>query len=253
MIALSVVIITKNEAENICRCLDAVQGLADEIVVVDSGSTDETEALCSLYQARFLYHPFEGYKQQKNYALAQAKYPYVLSLDADEVLSPELFQSILAAKKNWTHDAYQMNRLNNYCGQWIRYCGWYPDRKIRLFDKRKAKWGIGEIHERVVLQKEAMMAKLSGDLLHYSYNSIEEHVARSNNYSTRVAEVAFESGKRASIWKMLLSPLFFFLKKYFLKLGFLDGYYGFVICVIGGYYNFLKYAKLRELYRQQSD
>ena len=249
MIPLSVVIITQNEAKNICRCLDAVQGLADEIIVVDSGSTDETEALCGLYQVRFCYHPFEGFMQQKNYAVQQASNPYILALDADEVLSPELFDTIQKVKQNWVEDAYQMNRLNNYCGQWIRYCGWYPDRKIRLFDRRKASWGVAEIHEKVLVEKTASIGMLEGDLLHYSYNSIEEHVSRSNRYSTQVALAAFKRGKCAPFWKILYSPLFFFFKKYFIKLGFLDGYYGFVICMIGSYYNFLKYVKLRDLWR----
>ncbi|MEM9991261.1 MAG: glycosyltransferase family 2 protein, partial [Bacteroidota bacterium] len=194
MISLSVVIITKNEAHNIVRCLEAVRTIADEIVIVDSGSTDETAALCQLYQARFISHPFQDYMQQKNYATQQASSPYILSLDADEVVSTALLNAIQAAKQNWQYDVYVLQRLNNYCGQWIRHGGWYPDRKIRLFDRRKAAWGAGAVHERLLPQPDATIGTLTGDLLHYSYSSIAEHVARNNRYTTQIATFAFQQG-----------------------------------------------------------
>ncbi len=251
-IKLSLVIITNNEAENIARCIESAQTVADEVVVVDSYSTDTTQAICERYQARFMQHPFEGFMQQKNYALQQARFPYILSLDADETLSPELLASIKGIKENWQHDAYAMNRLNNYCGKWIRYCGWYPDTKVRLFDKRKAQWGAGEIHEKIVLQTNATQGKLQGDLLHYTYTSISEHVERMNRYTDSMAKVAFQRGKRSNLWKILTSPIFNFIKKYIFNLGFLDGYYGLVVCTMAAYYSFLKYVKLYELSRKSS-
>ncbi|MEK6565704.1 MAG: glycosyltransferase family 2 protein, partial [Bacteroidota bacterium] len=134
MTRLSVVIITHNEEQNIARCLESIRGVADEIVVVDSFSTDKTRAICQKHGARFIRHKFEGHIEQKNFAMRQAKSPYILSLDADEALSPELRQSILDVKNNWASDGYRINRLTNYCGAWIRHCGWYPDTKLRLLD-----------------------------------------------------------------------------------------------------------------------
>lgn len=252
-IPLSLVIITHNEEDNIARCLRSAQSIADEIVVVDSYSNDQTQAICERYQVRFIQHPFEGFMQQKNYAVAQATHPYILSLDADEVLSPTLLASIQTTKKKWTHDAYAMNRLNNYCGKWIRHCGWYPDTKVRLFDRRKASWGAGEIHEKIVLDANSNSSKLEGDLLHYSYTSISGHVRRINSYTDRMAKATFQRGKRSNIPKILFSPIFNFIKKYIFKLGFLDGYYGLVVCIMAAYYSFLKYAKLYELQQKQKD
>ena len=245
-IPLSLVIITHNEEKNIERCLNSAQSIVDEIVVVDSYSTDATRVICEAYKVRFFQHPFEGFMQQKNYALEQASHSYILSLDADEVLSPALLASIKTIKENWKYDAYAMNRLNNYCGQWIHHCGWYPDAKVRLFDKRKAKWGAGEIHEKIVLHADGTKGELSGDLLHYTYTSISEHVQRMNRYTDSMSKLAFEQGKRSHILKIALSPIFNFIKKYIFKLGFLDGYYGFVVCVMAAYYSFLKYTKLYE-------
>ena len=139
MIQLSVVIITYNEERNIARCLDSIKEIADEIIVVDSYSIDKTVEICKSYSAKVFQHKFEGHIQQKNYALEKTSFYFALSLDADEVLSDELRKSIASVKSDWKYDGYEMNRLTNYCGAWIRHGGWYPDRKIRLFDKRKGK------------------------------------------------------------------------------------------------------------------
>ena len=135
-VQISAVVITFNEERNIKRCLKSLVGVADEIVVVDSYSTDRTEEICRSFNARFIKHRFEGHIQQKNWAILQASSPYILSLDADEALSDNLRTSILRAKENWTHDGYYFNRLTNYCGKWIRHTSWYPSRKLRLWDAR---------------------------------------------------------------------------------------------------------------------
>ncbi len=246
-VPLSVVVITFNEERNIGRCLASVQGIADEVVVVDSFSTDRTGEICRQYGATFLQHPFEGHIQQKNYALSRATHPYVLSLDADEALSPELQQSVRAAKSRWDADAYEMARLTNYCGHWIKHTDWYPDRKTRLFDKRKACWGGANPHDRVELEPGATQQRITGDLLHYSYHSVSQHIRQLNYFTDIGARVAFEKGKKASLPVVLLSPVIKFTKAYFIRLGFLDGYYGFVVCAISAFASFLKYVKLRQL------
>ncbi|MEM9846847.1 MAG: glycosyltransferase family 2 protein [Bacteroidota bacterium] len=250
-VPISVTIITKDEAENIEACIQAALRVADEIIVVDSLSTDGTQQLCQILGATVIERPFEGYVEQKNAAVAAASFDYILSLDADEVLSETLIQSILAVKSNFIADAYEVNRLNNYCGQWIRHSGWYPDRKIRLFDRRKAKWGGGRLHEHIVLVAGAESAVLEGDLLHYSYKNIPDHLNRINRYTDIMALAAYEKGKAAGLEKVVFSPFLNFVKRYFLKRGFLDGYYGFVIAIMGSYYNFMKYVKLRELNKRK--
>ena len=155
MTPISVVIITFNEEKNIGRCLESVKNIADEIVVLDSFSTDKTEEICLQHGASFFQHPFDGHIEQKNRAITYATYPHILSLDADEVLSPELEQSIKAVKENWQADGYYFNRLTNYCGKWIRHCGWYPDRKLRLWDSRKGKWGGVNPHDKYMLEPNA--------------------------------------------------------------------------------------------------
>lgn len=246
---ISVVIITFNEEKNIGRCLESVQEVADDIVVVDSFSTDRTEAICKKWGARFVQHPFEGHIEQKNWAITQAKYPVVLSLDADEALSESLRDAIKEVKKSGTADGYTMNRLTNYCGKWIRHCGWYPDRKLRLWDSRKGSWQGENPHDRYQMEAGARIQHLKGDLLHYSYHSISDHVAQIQKFTDISARAKFRRGKTLSVWLIALRIGFTFFKKYFLKLGILDGYYGFVISVLSVYSVFLKDVKLRELYK----
>jgi glycosyltransferase involved in cell wall biosynthesis len=253
MINLSVVIITYNEERNIARCLDSVKNISNDIVVVDSYSADKTGEICRSKGVRFITHAFEGYARSKNFADNQARYPYILSLDADEALSPELEQSILEVKANWTHDAYAMNRLTNYCGHWIRHGGWYPDTKLRLFDSRQATWSDALVHENLILQPGSQCGLLKGDILHYSYYTITEHVIRSNYFSDLAAEELFRKGINAGLFKLGISPCMRFIRDYFLKMGFRDGYYGYQIARISAYAVFMKYAKLRNLYHSQHD
>lgn len=247
---ISAVIITYNEEINIGRCLESLQGLANEIVVVDSFSTDKTEEICQGYGVRFIKHPFEGYMEQKNWAAAQATYDHLLSLDADEALSEQLKSSILEVKINWRHDGYSFNRLTNYCGQWIRHLGWYPDRKLRLWDRRKGTWQGKGLHERFVMYADTTTAFINGDLFHYSYYSIRGHIDQVNKFTDIGAATALKNGKRASILMIVLNPLWKFFRDYIVKLGFLDGYYGLVISVISAQATFLKYVKMRELIKK---
>lgn len=245
-IKLSVVIITFNEERNIDRCLSSVKSIADEIVVVDSFSTDKTKEICLKHNAKFVEHKFDGHIEQKNWAITQASNSYVLSLDADEAITPELANEILAIKANWKHDGYVFNRLTNYCGTWIKHCGWYPDKKLRLWDSRKGKWTGVNPHDRYELESNNI-AHINQDILHYSYYSIADHIKQVNYFTDIAANAAVASGKTSSVFKVLFNPLVKFLRDYFLKLGFLDGYYGLVISAISSHATFLKYAKIRQL------
>lgn len=246
---LSVVIITYNEERNIERLLLSVRELADDIVVLDSFSTDRTADICSHYAVNFVQRKWEGYAASKNYANAQAKYDWILSMDADEALSDELKNSILELKKKEKVSTASFNRLTNYCGKWIRHCGWYPDTKLRLFDRRITKWE-GLIHEQLVMTPPQEVIHLKGDCLHYSYYNLQEHYAQTEKFTTLSANDLFQKGKKTNILKIYMSPFVKFLQMYFLKLGILDGYYGFMVCRISAYSSYLKYSKLLKLYKK---
>ena len=252
MVKLSVVIITYNEEKNIGRCLESIKDIADDIVVVDSYSTDRTEKIVRSYDARFIQHPFQGHIQQKNWAITQAKFPHILSLDADEEPSDQLKESILEVKKNWQHDGYYFNRLTSYCGKWIRHTSWYPARKMRLWDSRKGQWGGINPHDKFILEKGSSRKFLKGDLYHYSYYSINEHIEQINKFSTIVAEAYFAEKRKASYFNIFFHPIWRLFRDYIIKLGFLDGFYGLVISVNSAHETFLKYTKLKNLYREQA-
>ncbi|HEX4850049.1 MAG TPA: glycosyltransferase family 2 protein, partial [Puia sp.] len=172
---LSVVIITFNEEHTIGRCIESAKEIADEIVVLDSFSKDKTVEIANSKGAKVSQQKFAGYIEQKNDALALASFPFVLSLDADEAVDEVLRQSILQVKPTFSSPAYSMNRCTNYCGQFIRHGSWYPDRKLRLFDKRIAKWGGINPHDKIELEKHVSVTHLQGDILHFSYRSVDEH------------------------------------------------------------------------------
>jgi glycosyltransferase involved in cell wall biosynthesis len=252
MMAISVAIITFNEEKNIARCLDSVKEIADEIVVVDSLSTDKTKNICLAYGVKWIEQPFLGYVEQKNFALAQTSNDWVLSLDADEALSETLQQEILLLKKSSSlADAYEMPRLTNYIGKWIRHTDWYPDKKIRFFNKNKANWGgknaNGTIHELVVLDSNSTCHTLKGDILHYSYYSTQQHLAQINQFTEIMAKEAASRHKKVPLYKLFINPLWKFIYSYFLRLGILDGYKGFLVCAISAFATFVKYVKIREL------
>lgn len=250
-VKISVTIITLNEEKKIERCLQSVQGVADEIVVVDSLSVDATESICRKYGVRFIKNPFPGYVAQKNFAVQQATYSHILGLDADEVLSDELRKSILAVKANWgDYHGYAFNRLNNYCGKWIRHGGWYPDRKIRLWDRSKGEWGGTDPHDSVHIARKHV-ARLNGDLLHYAYFTVDEHLLQMYKFGSIAARAKYQKGQKTIfLIHVVLNPLFKFVKKYFLQLGFLDGYYGFIFCATTSSLNFFKYLRLYEYNRR---
>lgn len=249
MIKISVVIITFNEERNIARCIDSVQAIADEIVVLDSFSTDRTEKICREKGIQFFQHKFDGHIEQKNRVITYAKNPIVLSLDADEALDDQLCQSILQVKSDWKADGYTMNRLTNYCGKWIRHCGWYPDVKLRLWDSRKGGWTGVNPHDRYEMQRGALISHLKGDILHYSYYTIDDHYKQVDYFTTIAAKAYFEKGKKLAMLSMIFAPVVKFLRDYLFKLGFLDGKKGFIICRISAYATYLKYKKLYQLNR----
>jgi glycosyltransferase involved in cell wall biosynthesis len=245
---LSVVIITYNEERNIGRCLASVRAVADDVVVLDSFSSDRTEAIVREHGARFVQHAFDGHIEQKNRAITHAAYPFVLSLDADEALDERLVEAIRKGKEG-TADGYTMNRLTNYCGSWISHGGWYPDVKLRLWDSRKGQWTGTNPHDRYELAAGARIEHLQGDLLHYSYYTLNDHLKQVNYFTDIMAQALHARGKRASMVKLLLSPVAKFFGDYVFRGGFLDGWHGFVIAMISAHATFLKYAKLKELHR----
>ena len=251
MSKISAVIITFNEEKNIGRCIDSLVNVADDIVVVDSFSTDRTKEICLEKKVRFVEHKFDGHIEQKNYAITQAAYPFVISLDADEALSPALKKSILGIKDNSQFDGYTMNRLTNYCGQWIRHCGWYPDTKLRLWDSTKGQWGGINPHDKYIMAKEARIAQLNGDLLHYSFYTREQHLKQIDKFSDISAKALFIKGEKSSFIKLFFHPMSRFIKAYLLKFGFLDGANGFFISWKSAYANYLKYKKLKDFYKNK--
>jgi glycosyltransferase involved in cell wall biosynthesis len=249
---ISVVIITYNEERNIGRCLESVKEIADDIVVVDSFSNDNTKAICLANGVRFIEHVFEGHIEQKNWAITQALYPHVLSLDADEALDETLKESILRVKQNFTKAAYSMNRLTNYCGHWIKHCGWYPDIKLRLWDSRCGSWGGDNPHDKYELHTRTdEVGHLRGNILHYSYYTEDEHHSQVEYFTSILAQSQFKRGKKAPLLVMYLSPVVKFIKDYIIKLGFLDGAVGFKICRISAHATYIKYRKLRTLHQMK--
>lgn len=247
---LSAVIITHNEARNIKRCIASLVNVADDIVVVDSYSTDATPSICKGLGVNFHQRDWKGYSKQKNYGNGLAANDWILSIDADEALSEELKRSILHEKEHGKGYNYSFNRLTNYCGKWIHHCGWYPDTKVKMFNRTVDDWQ-GMVHETPTVDLKTVK-KLKGDLLHYSYHSVSDHVLRTDQYSTLGAEELFEKKKKASILRIILSPWLKFNRMYLLQLGFLDGLEGFTISLITAYGTFLKYIKLRYLLRNRN-
>jgi glycosyltransferase involved in cell wall biosynthesis len=246
---LSVVIISLNEEKNIARCIDSVKDIADEIILLDSNSTDQTVPIAESKGALVKKQAFTGYIQQTNTAVAMASNDYILSLDADEALDPMLRDSILKVKEKFKSRAYSMNRYSNYCGKFIRHGSWYPDVKVRLFDRKIASWGGVNPHSKVILQENIPVVHLRGDILHYSYYTIAEHVAQNNKFSSIAAEALYAKGKKTTLFNILLNPWWAFFQSYLLRAGFLDGLFGLVIAIQIAHMTFLKHLKLYLLWQ----
>ena len=242
---ISAAIITYNEERNIARALESLR-CCDEIVVVDSGSTDRTVELATKLGARVLDMAWRGYAEQKNYAVECCHNDWVLSLDADEALSEALEAEIWQIKKNGPEfDAYTMPRLAQYLGRWILHSGWYPDRKIRLFDRRRAKWVGNFVHESVAV--DGHIGHLNANILHYTCSSLSEHLRTLDRYTTLAAE-QLVSQKAVIGWtELALDPAWTFVRTYIVQGGFLDGFEGLAIAYMAAFYNFLKYAKARNM------
>lgn len=248
-IKISAVIITLNEENNIKRCIKSLQNVADEIIVWDSNSTDRTKEICEQLGAIVYQAEWEGYSIAKNKANELATGDYILSIDADEELSPELRSNLIKIKPSIKEDAYIFTRINNYCGTWIKHSGWYPEYKIRLFKKGDASW-VGEIHEQLEFKTKPNQLIVRGDLLHYSILSLEHHIQKIFLYSKLTAQKDFQNGVKPSIlFHGIAKPSFHFFKNFILQRGFLDGYKGFVIARMASFERFLRYVKLKELYK----
>jgi glycosyltransferase involved in cell wall biosynthesis len=253
MIKLSGVIISYNEERNIEKCLKSLLPVVDEIIVVDSFSTDKTKHICEKFQVKFIEQNFLGYIEQKNFALNQASNDYIVSLDGDEELSETLQKSIIQLKTNWTFNGYYCNRFNNFCGQWIKHSDWYPNKKLRVFDRRVAHWNGINPHDNVEMQTPNQnLGFLKGDILHWTYQTYSDFNLKTEHFSTISAKSYYDLGKKATIWNILFNPPWAFFKAYFLRLGFLDGINGLVICVQTANITFLKYTKLRELIKNST-
>ncbi len=244
---ITAIIITKNEAANIARCLNSLQEIADEIIVLDAYSTDETPNICRSYPSvKFIQRAWEGYAASKNFADSQAISDYILSLDADEMLSEKLKASILTVKLgDRNHKAYQFNRLNHVADQPIHYSGWYPDRKVRLFPKINSKWTGDFVHE--TLQTESPLQIIKGDLLHYTCSSFQQMEIKQRQYAEFGAFELYKKGKHMPKILGLVKVIFKFFCIYCLKLGFLDGSNGLKIALISAKYLNQKFIILKQL------
>jgi GT2 family glycosyltransferase len=248
MMKISAIIITYNEEKNIGRCIESLVPVADEIVVVDSYSTDKTKAICEEKKVRFVENIFKGYIEQKNFAIDFVSYDYILSIDADEYLSEELSRSILSAKAAGGHYAYKMNRLSSYNGKWIWYTDWYPDEKLRLWHKAYGKWGGPKPHEQVILNSNVEVKHLKGNLLHIAYKNADELITKANQYSTLFAD-ASRTKISSSYTKIAYKTLFAFFRNFVMHKGVLSGLAGLQISFSNAVYTFFKYSKLLELNR----
>ena len=244
MNALSAVVITLNAERGLEDCLRSV-AFADDILVVDSGSTDRTLAIAAGCGARIIHQEWLGYGAQKSFAADRAEHDWILSIDADEQVTDELRQAIVALLREPRRCAYRMPRRNRFMGRWLRHGEGYPDYSVRLFDRRQARWSDDPVHEKVVCPSAPGL--LRGDLLHASEEGLADYIRKQNGYTTLQARALYQAGTRSTVSRTVFSPCLRFFKFYFFRLGFLDGLPGFVHIAIGCFNSFLKYAKLREL------
>ena len=242
---ITATIITLNEERHIARSIESLR-CCDEIVVVDSGSVDRTTELASKLGARVVESPWPGYAAQKNFAAEQARHDWILSIDADEALSESLEGEIWNLKKKGpVYDAYTMPRLAQYLGRWILHCGWYPDRKVRLYHRAKANWIGNFVHESV--EVNGRVGHLESNLLHFTCDSLSEHLKTMDRYTTLAAEELVSRKQKILLRNMILDPAWTFTRTYFIQRGFQDGLEGLTIAYMAALYTFLKYAKARNM------
>ena len=247
---ISATIVALNEENNIARAIESLRGCVDEVVVVDSGSSDRTREIALSLGARVIDEPWRGYAAQKNFAAASAAHEWILSLDADEELTPGLCAEIAELKKQPAQsaarqkDAWTMPRRARYLGKWINHSGWYPDRKIRLYHRDRARWEGAYVHESV--KTSGSVGELGSDLLHYTCDSLNQHFLTLDRYTSLAAEGLVAEGKRPSLRKLAVDPPWAFFRTYLFQRGFLDGGHGLLIAGMAALYTFKKYAKARD-------
>lgn len=244
---LSVVIITKNEAHIIGNTLQSLQGVSDDIVIVDSGSTDETIAICKKFNTTIIETSWDGYGANKNKGIDAAKNDWILSLDADEAIDTELKNELIKLRFTGENSVYKLNYHNFFCNKRIRFGVWGEDKHVRLFNRKKIKWNTAEVHESLHFPADVKIILLKGNVLHYTVNSITEYSNKTIAYAKANAKKYFLQGKKAGFIKLYLAPAFNFLQHYIFRLGFLDGWEGYLICKTEAWYTFMKYVFLREL------
>jgi glycosyltransferase involved in cell wall biosynthesis len=242
---ITATIITLNEERNIARAIESLR-CCDEILILDSGSTDRTVELAEKLGVRVIEAGWRGYAGQKNWAAEQAAHDWILSLDADEALSEALEAEIWTLKKSGPrYDGYTMPRLARYLGKWILHSGWYPDRKIRLYDRSKGRWVGDFVHESV--QVDGRVGQLESAILHFTCESLSEHIKTMERYTTLAAQEIAARKIPVSLWRQIADPPWTFFKSYVLQRGFLDGREGLAIAYMAAFYTFLKYAKARNM------
>ena len=245
--SISVVIITKNEAHIIGTTLQSLQGITDDIVIVDSGSTDTTLAIAQQFGAKIIETTWEGYGQNKNKGIAAAKYNWILNLDADEAIDDTLKSAIINLDFNNENAVYNFKFKNYFCNKWIRFGEWSGDKHIRLFNRNKIQWNTAAVHEGLTLQNTNTVILLPGNVLHYTTQHIDEYIDKTIEYAKLNAKKYHQQGKQAGFSKLYIAPGLTFIQHYILQLGFLDGREGFMIAKTTAWYTFLKYSFLKEL------
>jgi glycosyltransferase involved in cell wall biosynthesis len=245
VVGVSVTIITHNESANIRAALESV-AWADEIIVVDSESSDDTVAIATRYTSRVMVRPWAGYVAQKNFAAEQATYDWIFSLDADERVTPALADEVRrVVEKGSAAAGFRVPRVNFHLGRWIRSTDWYPDYQLRLYDRRRARWTGKYVHESVTA--EGPVLNLEHELQHYAYRDIADHLRSLDRYTSLAARQMYEDGRRANWFDVLIHPRLAFVRNYLLRGGFRDGMPGLIVSVMNSYYVSLKFAKLWEL------
>ena len=247
---ISALIITHNERENIRRCLEPLIQLCEEVVVIDSFSKDGTVEICKEMGVRIIQTNWRGYAATKNYGNSLCENDWILSIDADEVLTEELIENIQNLKLDENH-IYSLDRLTSFCGQWIKYSGWYPDWKVRIFNRKNVKWRGDFVHETLDIPSGFTLTRLKGKLHHYSYKNLDDHWQRNEKYAILSAEDLYARGRRASFVKLWLSPPFRFFRTFIIKGGFLDGKYGYIISKRDAYLVWKRYRVLRDMQQQK--